>query len=304
MKRSTFDGIPHFLAVARSGSFSAGAQALGVSPTAISKAVSLLEARHGAKLFQRTTRQVALTEAGAELFATLDRSTNEIENALSSLGNFQLVPSGNLRLTVPHMIMATLIEPLLEEFISLYPRVRIDVSLNDELVDLIAQNFDAGIRLGEAIDRDMIVVRLTGTVRWGIAATPSYWDRCGRPDSFEGLTRHQAILYRFPGSRQIQLWEFLRDGKSVQLNLPAAIVVDDRASLIRLAKQGLGAAFVQELEVAPELERRALELRYGESIATDDGIFLYFPSAMQSQPKLRAFIDLIKKRLRSTPAKI
>jgi DNA-binding transcriptional LysR family regulator len=296
MDRNLFDGLVHFLAVARHGSFTAGAQALDISPTALSKAIRILESRHGAKLFQRTTRRVALTEAGADLFQRIERATTDIDDALNSLGSFQIIPTGTLRLTMPRSIMAGLVEPHLAEFQRLYPRVQLDISLNDRLVDLIAEGFDAGIRLGEAIDKDMIAVRLTGEMRWAIAASPDYWEREGRPGKFEDFADRRGILYRFPGSRTLHIWEFSRNGKSVRVHVNAGLVVDDRQALIRLAAMGLGPIFVQEVEVAQEIADGSLELMFEDDIPSHDGIFLYFPSAMQSQPKLRAFIDTIRKR--------
>ncbi|CDZ64987.1 Bacterial regulatory helix-turn-helix, lysR family protein [Neorhizobium galegae bv. orientalis] len=295
MDRTFFDGLAHFLAVARHGSFTAGAQAMDISPTAMSKAIRLVEERYGTKLFQRTTRRTALTEAGAELFQRLDRATNEIDDALKSLGNFQLTPTGTLRLTVPRSIMPALVEPHLAAFQRLYPRVKLEISLNDRFVDLVGEGFDAGIRLGDAIDKDMIAVRLTGEARWGIAASPGYWEREGRPKRFEDLVGRRAIMYRFPGSRSLQVWEFQRQGKPVQVQMDTGLIIDDRAALVRLAVQGFGAAFVLEVEVAQELARGDLELMFGDDIPPDDGIFLYFPAAMQSQPKLRAFIDTIRE---------
>lgn len=295
MDRSIFDGIVHFLAVAESGSFTAAARTLDVSPTAVSKAIRVLEARHGAKLFQRTTRSVALTEAGAKLFERLGKATAEIKEALKDLASSQSVPAGRLRLTMPRSIMPALIEPRLAQFQSRYPMVRLDISLNDRPVNLIAEGFDAGIRLGEAIDKDMVAVRLTGAVRWAIAASPAYWDREGRPATLEDLAGRRAILYRFPGSRSLHIWEFVRSGQAVQVGMDTGLIVDDRAAIVRLAVQGLGPCFVQEMEVEEEVARGELELMFAEQIPADNGVFLYFPAAMQSQPKLRVFIDAMRK---------
>lgn len=297
MDRSAFDGIVHFIAVAESGSFTAAARKNGVSPTAVSKAIRVLETRHGVRLFQRTTRRVALTEAGMVLFRRLEKATVEIGDAFEELARSQDIPTGTLRLTMPRSVMPALIEPQLAQFQRLYPMVSLDISLNDQPVNLVAEGFDAGIRLGEAIEKDMIAVRLTGKIRWAIAGSPAYWDREGRPETFEDLTGRRAILYRFPGSRALHIWEYVREGRTVQLSMDKALVIDDRAAIIRLTTQGLGASFVQEMEVAQEVARGELELMFADQIPADDGIFLYFPAAMQSQPKLRAFIETMRKRL-------
>jgi DNA-binding transcriptional LysR family regulator len=294
MKRDLFDGLPHFLAVARHGGFTPAAQAMGISPTAMSKAIRVLEARYQAKLFQRTTRHVRLTEAGVELFQRLDRATNEVSDALEALSNSQAVPTGTLRLTIPQMAMQYVVEPIIERFQELYPKVILDISVNDSLVDLVAEGFDAGVRLGESIDKDMIAVRLTPEGRWAIAASPGYLAKAGRPEHLEDLPRHKAISYRFPGSRTLYIWEFERGGKTIRVKIPQLLIVDSRIALVRMAKAGIGLAFVQELEVYEEVRRGDLELLFLDQIGKDDGLFLYFPAAMQAQPKLRAFIDLAR----------
>ncbi len=298
MTRDMFDGLPHFLAVARHGGFTPAAEAMGISPTAMSKAIRTLEARHRTKLFQRTTRRVRLTEAGAKLFQRLDRAANEIGDALQALSLAQSVPTGTLRLTIPRTTLRYAIEPVIHRFRELYPEVVLDISLNDALVDLVAEGFDAGIRLGESIDKDMIAVRLTPEGRWAVAASPDYLAVAGRPERLEDLPQHKAVSYRFPGSRAIHVWEFERAGKAVRVKMPQQLIVDDRLALIRLVKAGAGLAYVQELEVAEEVRAGALELLFMDQIGRDDGVFLYFPAAMQTQPKLRAFIDLLRPRTR------
>lgn len=294
MNRDLFDGLPHFLAVARHGGFTPAAEALGISPTAMSKAIRTLETRYQTKLFQRTTRHVRLTEAGAELFQRLGRASIEISDALQALSTAQSVPTGTLRLTIPRTTMRYAIEPIIERFQELYPKVILDVSVNDSLVDLVAEGFDAGIRLGESIDKDMIAVRLMPEGGWGIAASPGYLAKAGRPETLEDLPQHKAILYRFPGSRTLYIWEFERGGKTVRVKMPQQLIVDDRLALVRLAKAGVGLAYVQELEIEEEIRGGELEILFCDQTGKDDGVYLYFPAAMQTQPKLRAFIDLAK----------
>ncbi|HEV2502775.1 MAG TPA: LysR substrate-binding domain-containing protein [Mesorhizobium sp.] len=294
MNRDLFDGLPHFLAVARHGSFTAAAEALDISPTAMSKAIRALETRYQTKLFQRTTRHVRLTDAGAELFQRLDRAANEISDALATLSTAQSVPAGTLRLTIPRSAMRYPVLPIIERFQELYPRVVLDISLNDALVDLVADGYDAGIRLGEAIDKDMIAVRLTPGNRWAIAASPDYLARSGTPKRLEDLSQHKAILFRFQASRTLHIWEFERRGRTIRVKMPQQVIVDDRLALVRLVKAGIGLGYVQEPEVQEEVERGELQLLFADQIGKDDGIFLYFPTAMQSQPKLRAFIDVVR----------
>jgi len=291
MERDLFDGLAHFIAVARRGGFTAAAEALNISPAATSKAIQMLEARYQAKLFQRTTRSVQLTEAGKALFLRLDRAALEIEDALRDFTASQSTPSGTLKLTVPHAVAGFAIEPVIARFVADYPNVAIDLSVNDAFVDLIAEGYDAGVRLGKAIDKDMIAVRLLPQARWVVVASPEYLNKAGRPACIEDLQQHDAILFRFPGSKTTYTWEFYQNGKTVRVRMPPKIVVDNHAAAVRLAKRGLGLVFAFDREVADEVEREELEIMFKGQIATDDGIFLYFPASMQSQPKLRAFID-------------
>ncbi len=291
MERDLFDGLAHFLAVARRGGFTAAAEALNISPAAASKAIQMLEARYQAKLFQRTTRSVQLTEAGNALFQRLDRAALEIEDAIRDFTASQSTPSGTLRLTVPHAVVGFAIEPVIARYVADYPNVAIDLSVNDAFVDLIAEGYDAGVRLGKAIDKDMIAVRLLPRARWVVVASQEYLNRAGRPARIEDLPQHDAILFRFPGSKTIYTWEFDQNGKTVRVRMPPKIVVDNHAAAVRLAKRGLGLVFAFDQEVAQEVERGELEVMFEGQIATDDSIFLYFPASMQSQPKLRAFID-------------
>lgn len=297
--RDLFDGLPHFLAVARYGSFTAAAQSLGISPTAISKAIRILENRYQTKLFQRTTRHVSLTEAGAALFQRLDRAADDIGGALQALSDGQSVPTGTLRLTVPRTSLRYAIEPLIARFQQVYPNVVLDISLNDSLVDLIADGFDAGVRLGRSIDKDMIAVRLAPASKWAVAASPRYLAEAGRPMRLEDLPQHRAIIHRFPTSRALYTWEFERDGRPMRVKMREQLVVDDRMAVVQLAKSGLGLAIVQELEVLDEVRNGELELMFADQLREDDGMFLYFPVAMQHQPKLRALIDIIRDRART-----
>ncbi|MGJ9420728.1 LysR family transcriptional regulator [Massilia sp. CMS3.1] len=195
------DGITNFLAVAEQRSFTAAAAQLGVTTAAVSKTVRQLELRHAVALFQRTTRRVALTEAGASLFARLRPAATEIAEALAALDGHGGRPRGTLRITAPHSVNETIMSALLPAFCTAYPDVALDIESNESFVDLIANGSDAGIRLGEAVEKDMIAVRMTPEIRWKLVATPAYFKRHGRPGTPADLLGHEAIRYRFPGSR-------------------------------------------------------------------------------------------------------
>src|SRR5580704_5526910 len=212
-----FSGLSEFLAVARHSSFRAAAAELGVTSAAVSQAVRTLEARVGMPLFARTTRNVALTEAGAGLLSRLSPAASEIGDALDALGALRQRPSGNLRLSVPHIALDLVILRVLPEFRKACPDVTIELDVNDASIDLMAERFDAGIRIGDDIERDMIAVRITPDFRWVIVGTPGYFAEHGRPRSPKDLTTHQCIRYRFPTARTIYRWEFNRRGREFTL---------------------------------------------------------------------------------------
>ncbi|CEF41437.1 LysR family transcriptional regulator [Acetobacter senegalensis] len=292
MDRSLLENVVQFLAVAETLSFTQAAKILRVTPTAISKSIRNLERRHGVVLFQRTTRHVTLTEAGVVLFQQLRHTVDDVNVAFHALSHFRDRPSGTLRLTFPHLIMTVLVKPLLVEFRKKYPDVILDLSLNEGTVDIVAANYDAGIRLGESIERDMVAVRLTPAIGWSVVGSPAYFARAGRPETPQELTGHEAILYRFVTSGLPHKWEFSHQGREFSVEVPSHLILNDRASVVSLARQGLGLAYVSDLEVREELANGMLESVLREFVTPDAGLFLYFPRRSQTQPKLRAFIDI------------
>lgn len=292
MNHDPFDGLTEFLAVAEHKSFTLAATRLAVTPTAVSHAIKLLERRTGVLLFQRTTRRVALTEAGASLFARLRPAASEIDEALAVLSGFRDQPMGTLRITAPRLSGALLIEPLMPLFREAYPQVSLDISLDDATVDLMESGFDAGIRLGESIEKDMIAVRLTPDLQWSVVGSPAYFARAGKPLSPEDLTRHACIGFRFANSGNAHRWEFRRDGRDFTVGVESGVLVNDRKLLISAARNGLGLAYACNLEIIDELANGQLERVLQPLVPLSSALYLYFPSRTQTQPKLRAFIDM------------
>lgn len=296
MDKDKLDGLLPFLAVAEHLSFTRAARVLNVSPTAVSKSVQQLERRHGVTLFQRTTRSVALTEPGLALFERLRRTVADIDDALKLLSGYQTRPTGTLRLTMSRMAMMLLVEPHIPEFRERYPDVTLDLSLDEGTVDLATGRYDAGIRQEESVEKDLATVRLTPPVRWSVVGSPDYFARTGLPRKPEDLTMHEGILYRFVTSGQRHRWEFTRRGRDVMVDMEGRIIVNDRGSLLSLARKGLGLAYVADLEAADDLAAGRLESVLRDHIRPTAGMHLYFPSRAQVQPKLRAFIDVIRQR--------
>lgn len=292
----SLDGLPVFLAVARSKSFTAAAATLGVTPTAVSQKIKLLERRLGVVLFQRTTRRVALTEAGAGLFARLAPAIADVEDALGALAEHRGGrPSGTLRLTAPRP-SGWIVAPIVLELRARYPELVVEVSLDDAFVDLVAAGFDAGMRLGDAVEKDMIRVPITRETAWSIVGAPSYLAKAGRPKKPEDLLAHRTLRQRLIASGVVYRWELEKRGKTITIDSPAGIIVDDIALLATLAREGAGLAYVMDDVVADDLASGRLERVVASYVTKGPGICLYFPARTQEQPKMRALIEVVRAR--------
>jgi len=298
MAPDPFTGLTEFLAVADARSFTAAAASLGVTPTAVSQAIRALEKRLGVPLFVRTTRRVALTEAGAALFQRVRPAAADIADAFDMLEGFRDRPLGHLRLTVPRMAVPVIVTPLLPRFRQAYPDISVEVSVDDAAIDITEHGFDAGIRIGEAIEKDMIAMRLTSDITWTVVGSPGYFARHGRPATPEDLTRHQAIRYRYPASGVIYRWEFERAGRDFSVDAPGGLMVNDFLLLLELAEAGLGLAYLPDISVGEAVAAGRLECVLQAFLPTSPGLFAYFPARSQAQPKLRAFLDMASTLLR------
>ena len=290
----TFDGLPAFLAVAKRRSFTAAAAEVGVSPTAMSQKIKQLERRLGVVLFQRTTRRVALTDAGASLLARLGPAMAGVEDALATLGDYRGRPAGRLRLTAPRSSGAWLLAPIVARMAELYPELTVEVALDDAFVDIVAAGVDAGIRLGDAIERDMVRVPITRHSAWSIVAAPAYLARAGRPRKPEDLLRHHAIRQRMITTGVVYRWELERQGKAMTVDVPGTIVVDDIGLMIALALAGTGLAYVPDEPIAEAVAEGRLERVLAPYVTPGPGFCLYFPARTQEQPKLKALVEVVK----------
>jgi DNA-binding transcriptional LysR family regulator len=288
------DGVTTFLAVAETSSFTAAAGRLGVTPTAVSKAVRVLEGRHGVTLFQRTTRRVALTEAGKAVFLRMRPAAAEISEAFAALSGFRERPMGTLRITAPRST-SDLFGVLVPAFRQAYPDVVLEVSLDDAIVDLVAAGYDAGIRLGESVEKDMVAIRLTPQITWSVVGAPGYLAKRGRPKTPEEIVHHQSIRYRFLATQTLHRWEFKRGKREFLVDVKGELIVNDRSLLIDFAVKGLGLAYVSDREVQSHVAAGRLEPLLRSYIPSDTGLYLYFPEHSQTQLKVRVFIDMVRK---------
>ncbi|MGC8517412.1 MAG: LysR family transcriptional regulator [Steroidobacteraceae bacterium] len=292
-----FSGLSEFLAVARYGSFRRAAHALGVTPGAVSQAVQALERRLGVPVFLRTTRSVALTEAGERLRSGVGPAAQAITESLAELAQMGAAPSGTLRLLVQRFAVAHVIEPVIPRFRRAYPAVRLEMTVEDDHGSLVGAGYDAGVRIGEYIDRDMVAVRVSPLFRWLVFGSPAYFAAHGRPKVPEDIAAHECIRYRRPEVGDIYRWEFARKGQAVAIDPPGSVLVNDGALLRALARQGLGLIYTATLSVAQELEQGLLEPVLEKFSPARDGIFIYYPRASRNQLKLRAFVEACTRGL-------
>jgi DNA-binding transcriptional LysR family regulator len=274
-------------------SFSRAAAELSITPTAMSQKIKQLERRLDVVLFQRTTRRVALTEAGQSLHDRLRPAVAEVEDALTGLASFRGRPAGKLRITAPRTT-SWLLAPLVAKMRVAYPEIVVEVSLDDAFVDLIAAGFDAGVRLGDAVEKDMLRVPITKRSSWSIVGAPSYLKKAGTPQRPEDLVRHQVIRQRMIATGVVYRWELERRGKPITVDVPGGIVVDDVELMVALAREGAGLAYVPDEQVATDVAKHRLERVLEPFISPGPGLCLYFPSRTQAQPKLRALIDMAR----------
>jgi DNA-binding transcriptional LysR family regulator len=295
VRQGALDGVEAFLSVAQHRSFRRAAAELGVTPSAISQAVRALEARVGAALFMRTTRSVGLTEAGERFLSRAKPAFEELVAASEVARDLGQRPAGLLRLSVPRTVVPILLEPLIASFSRAYPEVEVEIAASEGLVDLAAEGFDAGIRLGQFIAADMVAVRLTPPFPFVVVGSPSYLHRRKPPERIDDLREHACLrLRRSNGS--IAPWPFVDGNRAVEVIVSGPLVAHDYPTLLGAAIEGVGLAQVPgPLAKAPVADGR-LQALLTPFAATTPGVFLYYPDRRQVLPKLRAFIEHVKYR--------
>ncbi|MFP2928887.1 LysR family transcriptional regulator [Pyxidicoccus sp. 3LG] len=295
MKTNLLPYLQTFLVVARRQSFSAAARELGISPAAVSQSVRQLEEQLRVVLFTRTTRSMALTEAGRRL---LEGAGPGLGQALASLQEVSAGPGeavGRLKLTVPEIAVPFVIAPVLPAFRARHPRVEVEVVAENRFVDIVAEGYDAGVRLHEAIERDMVQVRLTEAFRFVVVAAPAYLKKHGTPRKPEDLLRHECFTIRIPSSGALYAWELERGKRNWRVPVRGGVVTNSRQLMHTLVEQGQGLAYAFEPAVEEALRDGRLVRVLEEYSPSVPGFFLYFPSRAQRSGPLRLFIDVARE---------
>lgn len=302
MRRNDFDDLAAFVIVAEERSFTRAAARLGMSSSGLSHMMRLLEGRLGVRLLARTTRSVSTTEAGEQLLATLQPAFADIRQGLESLGAMRDTPSGPLRITAGKHAAMSLLAPILPAFHSDYPDVRVELIVDDRFEDIVASRYDAGIRFGERIDKDMIGVRIGPDLCGAVVAAPSYFARRPPPKTLKDLADHDCVNYFMRSAGMPYAWEFDDDGREVEVKVTGSFVVNDMEMMMGAALSGAGLVYAFEDIVAEDVAAGRLVRVLQEYCKPFPGYYIYYPSRRQMPPALSVFIEALRANLRKMQA--
>ncbi|MES5486292.1 LysR family transcriptional regulator [Bradyrhizobium sp. INPA03-11B] len=296
MPRHDVNDLIAFLAVARDRSFTRAAARLGVSQSALSHTMRALEERLGVRLLTRTTRSVAPTEAGERLLHGIGPRFEEIEAELAALSALREKPAGTIRINAGEHAAETILWPALAKFLPRYPDIKVEVTVDNGLANIVAERFDAGVRLGEQLAKDMIAVRIGPDFRMVVVGAPSYFKRRERPTRPQDLTQHACINIRLPTHGGIYAWEFERRGRPLKVRVDGQLVFNSATLRIKAALAGLGLAYVAEDQVRAQLAKGQLIQVLDDWCVPFPGYHLYYPSRRQSAPAFALLVDALRYR--------
>jgi len=296
MRRQNLNDLVAFLAVAREGSFTKAAAKLQVSQSALSHTMRGLEERLGVRLLTRTTRKVSATAVGERLLRTLGPRLDEIEAELEALQELREKPAGTIRITAGEHAAVAILAPALATFLLDYPDINIEIIVDYGLTDIVSERFDAGVRLGEHIAKDMIAVRIGPDMRMVVVGAPSYFARCPRPRKPQDLTAHQCINLRLPTYGALYAWEFEKRGRELKVRVEGQLVFNNLALRLNSALAGLGLAYLPEDQVRPHVVERRLIQVLDDWCPPFSGYHLYYPSRRQLTPAFTLLAEALRYR--------
>ena len=297
MRGTEFGELSAFLVVAEQRNFTRAAKQLGISPATLSETIRHLEERLGLRLLNRTTRSVAPTEAGDKLLLRLRPVIDDYEAAIDSLNEFRGKPAGLLRLTVAPPAAQSVLAPVLAKFLAQYPDIRLEISIDSANIDIVAQQFDAGIRSSDRIDRDMIAVKITDEWATALVGAPSYIARRGKPKSPEELVAHNCVRLRLQGGALLP-WRFQKNGKNFDVAVTGSLILNDTSLMAPAILDGVGLAQIPRAYVAASIASGKVVSLLEEWQPTGSAFALYYPSRRQTPAALQALIDFLRKNQR------
>ncbi|WP_291585453.1 LysR family transcriptional regulator [Comamonas sp. UBA7528] len=296
MKSAKTDDLQAFLAVARDQSFTKAAAKLGITPSALSHSMKALEERLGIRLLARTTRNVSTTEAGDRLMRSIAPLFEQIAAEVEALGELRDKPAGTIRITCTDDIIELCLRPLLAEFLSAYPDIKLELFVDYGFTNVVEERFDAGIRMGEAVSQDMIAVRIGPDWSLAVVGSPAYFERHPPPKTPYDLTRHRCVNIRHRPSGSIYAWEFEKDGKIFTVKGDGQLVFNSIMHVLNSSLDGLGLGYVPEQLAAPYIADGQLKRVLKSWCPTFQGFHLYYPNRRQASPAFSAFVEAVRYR--------
>lgn len=296
MARENFNELVAFVTVAREGSFTKAAAQLGVSQSALSHTIRGLEARLGIRLLTRTTRSVSPTEAGERLLGSVAPSFDEIEAAVAALSDLREKPAGTVRITTAEHAANYVIWPKLDSFLPNYPDVKVEITVDYGLVDIVAGRYDLGVRLGDQVAKDMVAVRISPDLRMAVVGAPSYFTTRSVPLNPAELGEHDCINLRLPTHGGLYAWEFEKDGQALNVRVQGQLTFNSSSPRLRAALAGRGLAFLPEDMAQEYIEAGQLVRVLADWCPSFPGYYAYYPSRRQSSPALQLVIDALRYR--------
>jgi DNA-binding transcriptional LysR family regulator len=279
-------------------SFRAAATELGISPSALSHAIAGLERRLGVRLINRTTRSVSLSEAGERFLARVSPALREIAGALEDVNEFRDTPTGTLRINLKERAAHQILRPVVAKFLRRYPDMNVELTLEGRSIDIVAEGFDAGIRLAEAVPRDMVAIPCGPDSRFVVVGAPDYFARASLPRSPSDLLNHECIRRRMPGGK-LYRWEFEKRDEEIAVDVPGRLTLDNDSLMVEAALEGLGLAFVSNFWVMEHLAEGTLQAVLEDWTPPFPGLRLYYPSHRHMTAGLRAFVDMLREERKS-----
>jgi DNA-binding transcriptional LysR family regulator len=294
MRGTQFAELSAFVAVAEQRNFTKAAAQLGISPPALSQTIRSFEERLGVRLLNRTTRSVALTEVGEQLLVHAQPGLDSIDKAIDAVNSFRDKPIGALRLSMPRAGAVLVVGPLLPRFLANFPEIKLEVNVDDTHSDIVRGGFDAGIRIGERIEKDMIAVRLLDKFRLMAVASPTYLARHPAPATPEDLHVHNCVQLRFDWDHTIQPWVFENAGRRLEVPVTGSLILNDMHLVLDAVLDGIGIGYLAEPIISKRVADGQLVPLLGDWCGYISGVYLYYPSRRQVPGPLRAFIDFVR----------
>jgi len=296
MLSETVSDLLAFLAVARERSFTKAAAKLGVSQSALSHTLRALESRLGVRLLTRTTRSVSPTDAGERLLQTVAPRLEEIEAELDALGALREKPAGTIRISAGEHATNTILRPALAKFLPAYPEIKVEIAVDHRMIDIVAERYDAGVRNGEQVAKDMIAVRIGPDMRMAVVGNASYFAKRPAPKKPQDLMEHNCINLRLPTLGGLYAWEFEKGGRELRVRVNGQLILNGTSQMLNAALAGLGLAYVPEDLVQPYIGQGRLKRVLEDWCPPFPGYHLYYPSRRQSSPAFSLLVDAVRYR--------